>query len=67
MPVFEWLKADLKEIVNELLDENYVANQGLLNVRYVSKMKQDYFSGKKINAQKLWQLLSFQLWYRQWM
>lgn len=67
MPVFEWLKGDLKNMVEDLLDIDKIAQQGVLNPSVVKKLKDDFFAGKNINAQKLWLLLSFQMWYRKWM
>jgi asparagine synthase (glutamine-hydrolysing) len=67
MPVFEWLKKDLKDMLNDLLDSSLIAQQGILNPVVVNQLKEDYFAGKNINAQKLWLLLSFQMWYHKWM
>lgn len=67
MPVFEWLKGDLKDMVEELLDIDKISKQGILNPIAVKKLKEDYFAGKNLNAQKMWLLLNFQMWYNKWM
>jgi asparagine synthase (glutamine-hydrolysing) len=65
-PVFEWLKTDLNEYVSEYLNEQFIKQQGLFEWKYIDNLVKGYQLGGNINAQKVWLMLSFQLWYKRW-
>lgn len=67
IPIDRWLMTDLKDKVNEYLDEQVIEAQGIFNVQDVLRLKKAFYSGKKELAQKIWYLLMFQMWYRKWM
>ena len=41
--------------------------KGIFNSVEVVKLRDKYLSGKKINVQKLWFILMFEMWYERWM
>lgn len=67
IPLENWLSADLKELVLCYLDDARIASQGIFNPGAVRQMKEDFFSGKKELAVKIWYLLMFQMWWEKWM
>lgn len=67
IPIDRWLMTDLKDKVNEYLDERVIEAQGIFNAQDVLRLKKAFYSGKKELAQKIWYLLMFQMWYRKWM
>lgn len=67
IPIDHWLMTDLKDKVNEYLNEHVIETQGIFNPAYVSVLKREFYSGKKELAQKIWYLLMFQMWYQKWM
>lgn len=67
IPIESWLNNELKEMVNEYLSEESLQAHGLFNTQAVRKVIQDFFNGRKEKHLKVWYLLAFQMWYKQWM
>ena len=67
IPIENWLTNELKQLVNDYLNESEIEKQNIFNVDYVKKIKIDFFNGKKEFATKIWYLLMFQMWYKKWM
>jgi asparagine synthase (glutamine-hydrolysing) len=67
IPIATWLQHDLRELVEEYLQEKEIKEQGIFNWNSVHQLKIDFFGGKKELDMKLWYLLTFQMWYEKWM
>jgi len=67
VPIFEWLKDDISDYINEYLNENKIKEQGILNWQEVSSLVERYKKGSKINGEKIWLILNFQIWFDRWM
>lgn len=67
VPIAEWFKDELKEYFNIYLSKERIDREGLLNSNEVIRLKNDYFRGKKVNIQRLWFILMFEMWYEKWM
>ena len=67
IPIAHWLQNDLRELVEENLQESKIKEQGIFHWEFVHKLKTDFFQGKKELDMKLWYLLMFQMWYQKWM
>lgn len=65
-PLMVWFKDELKEQLKYYLSEESILKSGIFNHIPIIKMRDAYLEGKKINYQKLWQVLIFQLWYNRW-
>jgi asparagine synthase (glutamine-hydrolysing) len=61
------MKEDLRDLVEDHLNEEMIKEQGIFQWEYVHTLKRDFFGGKKEFDVKLWYLLMFQMWYRRWM
>jgi asparagine synthase (glutamine-hydrolysing) len=67
IPLNHWLKFELKPIVlNELSIEN-ITKQGIFAPSEIEKLVTDFYGGKDQNLLKVWYLLMFQLWHKEWM
>lgn len=66
IPIAHWLQNDLRELVEENLQEKSIKEQGVFRWEFVLKLKMDFYSGKKELDVKLWYLLMFQMWYGKW-
>ena len=62
IPLSSWLRNDLIEWVEELLDSNKIKNQGYLNYKIVEKCWNDHKKSKFDNHNKLWPIIMFQSW-----
>tara|TARA_Y100001933_G_C18954419_1_gene545312 strand:+ start:19 stop:1152 length:1134 start_codon:yes stop_codon:yes gene_type:complete len=67
IPIAEWMKTDLKELVNDYINEKSIKEQQIFNWNSVENLKNAFFNGKKEYDYKLWYLLMFQMWYEKWM
>jgi asparagine synthase (glutamine-hydrolysing) len=67
IPVDNWLSHELKDLVEEHLSEASLKLHGLFNVQVVRNVVSDFLNGRKEKHLKVWYLLMFQMWYKQWM
>jgi asparagine synthase (glutamine-hydrolysing) len=67
LPIYEWLKTDLKFLLDEYLTFTIVNNAGVFNPDYVQKLKHDFLKGHFNDPQIIWKLLQFHMWYLKWM
>ncbi len=65
-PLMVWFKDDLKEQLKYYLSEKSLSATGVFDHQPVIRLRDEYLAGKKVNYQKLWQILMFQLWYDRW-
>jgi len=66
IPIENWLMNDLKDKVFYYLNDDRIKHQNIFDENLVSKIKVDFYSGKKEYALKIWYLLMFQMWYDKW-
>jgi asparagine synthase (glutamine-hydrolysing) len=62
IPVSQWLRTELNEWAEELLDEQTLRTQGYLDPEPVRRMWQEHCSGKYDRHTYLWNVLMFQAW-----
>ena len=67
IPIAKWLKADLRDHVEDYLNAERIEKQGIFNWSFIAKLKIDFFSGRKEYDSKLWYFLMFQMWHERWM
>ncbi len=66
VPVANWLRGELREWAEDLLDEKTLREQGLLDYMQVKNMWEQHQRGKGNHAQKLWTVIMFQAWHKKW-
>jgi asparagine synthase (glutamine-hydrolysing) len=62
-PASSWLRTGLKNLTVQLLSAPCLAEAGLFQVDYVEEMVQRHIRKEVYNLNKVWALLTFQLWY----
>jgi asparagine synthase (glutamine-hydrolysing) len=67
VPIFHWLRNDLRFLLDEYLSEVQLKKSGLLNVNSILLMVEGFKSGKFYYNPFIWRLLMFQMWYSRWM
>ena len=67
IPIGKWLKTDLKDWAEDLLNEKRIKEDGYLNADLVNKTWQEHKQGQGQHAGKLWNILMFQAWHDKWM
>jgi len=62
VPLSKWLRTDLRDWSESLLNETKIRNEGYLNVAATRKMWADHLSAKQDFGYELWDILMFQEW-----
>ena len=62
IPLAHWLQNDLKDIVEEQINQKRIEQDGILNWKEIERIKTKFYSGKKEYDVKLWYILMFQMW-----
>ena len=66
VPIGEWLRGDLKDWAEDLLDEYELRAQGLLNYKHIHELWDRHQKGRGHHTEQLWSVLMFQSWHRHW-
>jgi|TARA_B110000879_G_scaffold30205_1_gene41218 asparagine synthase (glutamine-hydrolysing) len=67
IPIASWLTNELRDYVEEYLNEERIVKQGIFEWVYIDKLKKAFYGGRKEYDAKLWYFLSFQMWHSKWM
>ncbi len=62
VPIAGWLRDELREWAESLLDEARLRREGFLNPQAVTAKWQEHLSGKRNHQNPLWAVLMFQAW-----
>jgi asparagine synthase (glutamine-hydrolysing) len=62
IPIKNWLKTDLKDLMLEYLSERRVKEAGYFEFNYVRKLIDEHLNAKQNHAHRLWPLILFHLW-----
>ena len=66
-PIRSWISNDLKGMVDELLSEENINKRGFLNYSIVKKMIDNDRNGIDDYAYQIYQLLTLELWFREYL
>jgi asparagine synthase (glutamine-hydrolysing) len=66
VPVGKWLRGPLKEWGADLLHASNAQSSGLLNKKVILSVWREHQTGRYDHSQKLWTLLMWLAWLRQW-
>lgn len=62
IPIKNWLRTDLKELMMEYLSEKRIKEAGYFNYHYICQMIQEHLDHKQDHAHRLWSMILFNLW-----
>lgn len=66
VPIEHWLRTDLKDWAQDLLDEQNLKSIGLLNYKYIGQIWEAHQRGCGNHTERLWCVLMFLSWHRKW-
>ena len=66
-PIRSWISGSLSPMVTDLLNSDSIRNRGIFNPTFVEKLIREDKEGKKDNAYQIYQLLTVELWFKQFM
>jgi asparagine synthase (glutamine-hydrolysing) len=67
IPMVEWFNKEIGDLIEELLNEKYIEQQGIFSPKAIQAEIKQYQSNNSGNVHRLWNILMFQLWYKKWM
>jgi asparagine synthase (glutamine-hydrolysing) len=66
VPVNHWFRGSLREAFGDILGSPVTRQRGYFDYTFVDRILAEHVSGKRDHALRLWQLLVFELWNRQY-
>jgi asparagine synthase (glutamine-hydrolysing) len=63
VPIAAWLRGDLRPLMNDLLTESRLRDQGLFDPATVQRLLREHASVTADHGRSLWALLMFQIWF----
>ena len=67
VPVFAWLRNDLRYYADEYMSDTSFKKHGLFKIDGVHHIMQQFYKGDRNYNNLFWYLLMFQMWYKKWM
>jgi asparagine synthase (glutamine-hydrolysing) len=66
VPLFEWLKSDLRPLLDHYLSRERLEAGGFFDAGHVERTLQAYYDGSYVNINEIWFLLMFEMWREEW-
>lgn len=67
IPILSWLQNDMRFLIDQFLDLDFIDRQGIFNPDFIKHKKQLFQASKHPGQHNfIWLMLIFQLWYTQW-
>ena len=67
IPIKNWLKTDLKPMMERLLDKQTISAEGIFRPDTVSRLMREHLSDSANHSHMLWALMMFQAWKKRWL
>jgi asparagine synthase (glutamine-hydrolysing) len=66
VPIGDWFRGSLREVFGDILGASSTRQRGYFDTTFVDRVLQEHLSGRRDHALRLWQLVVFELWHRQY-
>jgi asparagine synthase (glutamine-hydrolysing) len=64
LPLVHWMRHELRELILSVLLDPHTMQRGYFDVRGVRQLLDEHFSGRRNHSGRIWRLLMFELWHR---
>jgi asparagine synthase (glutamine-hydrolysing) len=64
LPLGHWMRHELKDLLQTTLLDAQTLNRGYFRASGVNRMLEEHFQGRRDHSARLWRLLIFELWHR---
>jgi asparagine synthase (glutamine-hydrolysing) len=66
VPIGHWFRGELRDVIGDVLGSSMARQRGYFNRAFVDRVLHEHLTGKRDHALRLWQLVVFELWHRQY-
>ncbi|OIP67337.1 MAG: asparagine synthase (glutamine-hydrolyzing) [Oscillatoriales cyanobacterium CG2_30_40_61] len=66
IPIKNWLCNEFRPLMEELLSDQAIKDQGIFQVNTIKRLKEEHLAGTANHSHILWSLIVFQSWYKRW-
>jgi asparagine synthase (glutamine-hydrolysing) len=66
IPIKEWLRSELRPLMEELLDPGQLQREGVFDVKTIATLRREHQEGVANHSHTLWALMVFEDWRRRW-
>ncbi len=67
LPLVHWMKHELKELIESVLLDPETTRRGYFEPRGVRQLLDEHFRGRRDHSGRIWRLLMFELWHRNYL
>jgi asparagine synthase (glutamine-hydrolysing) len=67
IPLGVWFRGGLTDLFSDVLDSPRARQRGYFEPSFTSRLVREHLSGQRDHTLRLWQLLVFELWHRQYL
>ena len=67
VPLIKFYKRELRSLILELLDENFIKAQGIFDSKEIEKLKNSVLNGQYYEQEAVWNIIAFQYWWRKFL
>lgn len=67
IPIDSWFRNELYELARDIINSQSFIHRGIFNHKYACKILDEHSRNVKQNGEHLWQMLSFELWAREFL
>jgi asparagine synthase (glutamine-hydrolysing) len=67
VPLKHWISGAYRGLMNDLLAESRIRQEGLFRWEQVARLRDEHLSGRRNHSHQLWALMMFQAWQDRWL
>jgi asparagine synthase (glutamine-hydrolysing) len=67
VPIGHWFRGSLRDVFGDVLGSAVARERGYFNRPFVERVLREHLNGTRDHSLRLWQLLMFELWHRQYL
>jgi asparagine synthase (glutamine-hydrolysing) len=66
VPIGHWFRGSLRDLFGDVLGSPTTRQRGYFNYALIDRVLEEHLTGRRDHALRLWQLVVFELWHRQY-
>ena len=66
VPIGHWFRGSLREVFGDVLGSPLARQRGYFDGPFIDRVLEEHLAGRRDHSLRLWQLLVFELWHRQY-